>query len=128
MGNLPRLSDQQAVSGDQLQDVSQFEPEDLDEGVVNESKHKNTMSNFLVLERKGKINLSDMHQPSSGMKPLGLSSMGSAVQEAPNKHVTEPPSQSLLPKLQAQATFGAGLPEIGLEKLSQQLFQYAQEK
>jgi hypothetical protein len=70
-----------------LQDVSQFEPEDLDEGVVNESKHKNTMSNFLVLERKGKINLSDMHQPSSGMKPLGLSSMANAAYEVTNKHV-----------------------------------------
>jgi hypothetical protein len=58
-----------------MPDTGLMEGEDLDEGVVVESKVQNTMSNFLILEKKGRINLSDMHQPSALTKPLGSSSL-----------------------------------------------------
>lgn len=57
------------------QDDSKFDTEDLEEGVANESKVQDMMSNFLVLEKKGKINLSDMNQPSVFAKPSSSSSV-----------------------------------------------------
>ena len=127
VGNLPWTSDQPDDPDNQHQDVSQFEAEDLDEGVVNESKVKNTMSNFLVLERKGKINLSDMHQPSSMIKPLGSSSVVNIVHDPINNQFQQLTTHSMIPQLRSQPTFGT-MPAENREKQSQQLFQFAQEK
>lgn len=56
------MSRNDAVAGElNNEDSKLFNDEDLDEGVVIESKVALPMSNYLVLEKKGKINLSDTH-------------------------------------------------------------------